>query len=271
LNILHVIDNLDPATGGPAAVAMRLAAGQAHLGHCLQVLSYATPLQSAAIAASFERVPGIDRIARTELPPLTRIELLLQKRARAKLHQIVPNVDWLYLHGVWNPILKTAADVSQYNRKPYFVLPHGMLDPWSLAQKRWKKRLALATGYRRMLDRATALHLLNEDERTLIGPLRLKPPAVIIPNGVFEEELALPAATPSFFEMFPSLQGRPFILFLGRLHKKKGLDLLSSAFAIIAQQDATVQLVVAGPEGNASAQFDQDIAAAGLGDRVHRI
>jgi glycosyltransferase involved in cell wall biosynthesis len=271
MRILHVVPSIDPATGGPAAVALRLAAGQAQLGHQTLLCSYVDPSQSAAIAASFNRIPGIDRVERIDLPLGNRAERMLAIKARERLHQLVPSVDWVYLHCVWNPIIKAAADASQRHAKPYFLLPHGMLDPWSLSQKRWRKRIALLLGYRRMLDRAAALHVLNQDEKQLIVPLGLAAPSVVIPNGVFEEELVVPGGVPSFFAMHPEVGEQPFILFLGRLHQKKGLDVLAEAFAIVAREDQRVRVVVAGPDENAAEDFDRRIALSGLSARVHRI
>jgi glycosyltransferase involved in cell wall biosynthesis len=65
------------------------------------------------------------------------------------------------------------------------------------------------------------------------------------------------------------LAGRPYILFLSRLHYKKGLDFLAAAFEKLAPRHPQVQLVVAGPDEGAAEPFRQQIAAAGLTDRVH--
>jgi glycosyltransferase involved in cell wall biosynthesis len=271
MRILHVVTSLDPDAGGPAAVAVRLAAGHRLLGHEANLCCYQAPGKSAAIVASFRRVPGFDQIQQITMPPAGRIERILASSARATLRRAIADTDLVYLHGVWDPILKAAGDVSISLGKHYFVMPHGMLDPWSLNQKRFKKKLALLLGYRRVLDRATALHVLNSDEGDLIRPLHLSAPSVVIPNGIFEEELTLPPDAQSFQAFFPQLRDRPFILFLSRLHTKKGLDVLADAFAIVAKQHDQVQLVVAGPNGDATADFDARIARAGITHRVHRI
>ncbi len=66
----------------------------------------------------------------------------------------------------------TAAGIAREARSALRVTPHGMLDPWSLRQKSWKKRSAFAAGWR-VLDRAAFLHVLNADEGRLMGPLGL--------------------------------------------------------------------------------------------------
>ena len=144
-----------------------------------------------------------------------------------------------------------------------------MLDPWSLRQRAAKKRLALALGYRRMLDRAAALHLGNADERRLIAPLRLRAPGVVIPNGIFLEEVEPLPPSAAFRDRVPALARAPYVLFLSRLHYKKGLDHLAEAFALVAPRHPDVHLVVAGPDGGAEIDFRDRIGRHGLGPRVH--
>ena len=69
------------------------------------------------------------------------------------------------------------------------VTPHGMLDPWSLRQKSWKKRLALRFRHLALINRALFIHALNEDEGILALPVGVQAPVEIIPNGLFSEEL----------------------------------------------------------------------------------
>ena len=97
----------------------------------------------------------------------------------------------------------------------------------------------------------------------------LRRPGFVIPNGVNLEEFEPPPDPAIFRRQLPALGDRPYILFLSRLHYKKGLDFLADAFRIVAATRADVQLVVAGPDDGAQTEFERRIAGAGLSDRVH--
>src|SRR5262249_20284038 len=125
--------------------------------------------------------------------------------------------------------------------------------------------------YRRMLNRARSLHLGNDDERRLTEPLGLHPKSFIIPNGIFLSEFDPLPSPGTFCEAHPELRGDPFILFLSRLHHKKGLDILADAFAIVAVKMPKVRLVVAGADDGAKHSFEQRIKALGLTRRVHLV
>jgi glycosyltransferase involved in cell wall biosynthesis len=146
-----------------------------------------------------------------------------------------------------------------------------MLDPWSLRQKATKKRIALLLGYRKMLAETCFLHALNSDEKALIEQLGLPCPIEVISNGVFLEEIEPLPARGTFYAAHPPLRSRPFVLFLGRLHYKKGLDYLADAFALLAQVNEQVQLVVAGPDGGEREVFQQRVRHLGITQRVHII
>lgn len=263
MNILHVIQTLDPAAGGPPVVAARLAAAQAKLGQTVAIL--------AADISAAEKLGDLIDVRIIAAPPVSRLRAILGRRVIEQLAPIIRDFDVLHLHGVWDPLLYAAARVAHATRlaKPYLVTPHGMLDPWSLAQSRWKKRLALALGWRRMLDRAAALHLLNADEKALVAGLGLRAPGVVIPNGVNLAEFDPPPDPALFRRRLPALGDQPYVLFLGRLHYKKGLDHLAEAFRIVAGQFPDVQLVVAGPDDGARGDLEVRVAAAGLVNRVH--
>jgi glycosyltransferase involved in cell wall biosynthesis len=247
MRVTHVIASLDPAHGGPPVVAEKLAAAQAALGH-------------AAVVAAQDG-PGAVPLPRHGFADLFR-------RPAPELLALAGSSDVLHLHGVWEPVLVGAAGAARALGIPYVVTPHGMLDPWSLAQKKWKKRLALALGYRRMLDGAAFLHVLNADERALMQPLGLRAPAEVIPNGISLDELNPPPDPALFRARWPSLSGRRYVLFLSRLHYKKGLDYLAEAFAQVAARFTDVDLVVAGPDAGEEAPFRQRVANLTLNHRV---
>jgi glycosyltransferase involved in cell wall biosynthesis len=135
--------------------------------------------------------------------------------------------------------------LSRELHKPYLFTPHGMLDPWSLKQSRLKKRLYLALRLRKDLAHAAALHFSDEIERDLTASLTLPTPAIVEKHIVDLSEFQTLPTAGTFRARFPAIGDRPIILFLSRLHPKKGLDLLIPAFAKAQTRDA--MLVLAGP------------------------
>lgn len=268
MRILHVTGTLDPAAGGPPSVTVRLASAQAGLGHDVTILCYSTDEVQRRVQKAYDGVPSIHRLQQRSIKRGSRWESLTAREARRVLMPLLEDRDVVHLHGVWERLLLMTAVLARKRGIPYIVTPHGMLDPWSLRQSVWKKRLALALGYRRMLDSAAFLHVLNEDEGRLIEPLGLSAPRVTIPNGVFLEEIE-PLPLRGTFRRRLGLNEEPVILFLGRLHFKKGLDILASAFRIVSEARPDAHLVVAGPDGGEQAIFERSIRSLGLAERTH--
>jgi glycosyltransferase involved in cell wall biosynthesis len=214
-------------------------------------------------------VPAFDRVTIHRLDSPSLLERITAARARRILRPLMPQMDWVHIHGIWERLLMAAADTAFAAGVPYCVRPAGMLDSWSLNQKKLKKRIAMALGYRKSLERAAFFHTLTRVEAEFKTRLQLAPPCEHIPNGVFIEEIdPLPPAG-CFRAKHEQLCGRRFILFMSRLHHKKGLDLLAEAFRIVAAREPDVHLVVAGPDDGEKEPFEQAIAAAGLSARVH--
>ena len=270
MNILHVIPSLDPSGGGPPAVVVRTAAAQAALGHTASILTYSQYRPSDSpdrIRKALSVVPGIQAVHIVNLDPADRAERFLARGARSRFAQLQPDV--VHMHGVWEPLLPAIAAAARRRRIPYIVRPAGMLDIWSLRQRAWKKRLALALVHGRMLRHAAFIHALNRDEASALELLKLPTPVRVIPNGVFLSEIEPLPAPGSFHARHPELRGQPYILFLSRLHFKKGLDYLADAFSLLAPRHPEVRLVVAGPDDGYQAEFARQVAAKGLSDRVH--
>jgi glycosyltransferase involved in cell wall biosynthesis len=146
---------------------------------------------------------------------------------------------------VWRALAGTTT--------PYFVFPHGMLDPWfkrTYPAKHFKKLLYWPWAEYRVLRDAAAVLFTAEAERRLaresFALYRCR--EVVVNYGT-----AAPSnperAQEAFFAAYPQLQGRPFLLFLGRLHEKKGGDLLINAFIDLRRSnpDLALWLVMAGP------------------------
>ncbi|MCB1864050.1 MAG: glycosyltransferase [Chromatiales bacterium] len=271
MKILHVAASLDPASGGPQQVCVRLAAAQASLGHEVRVIAYAPDEADESIQRECAAVPGLQHVALERVDGAGRMERLLARKARARLAPHILDSDCVYIHEIWDPILRVTAKLAAQAGVPYAVAPHGQLDPWSLRQKRTKKRLALALSYRSMLEHAAFLHALNADEVRGFAPLSLSSPVRVIPNGIFLEEIEPLPARGRFRAQHSELGDDPFVLFLSRLHYKKGLDLLAPAFARALAVHPRLRLVVAGPDGGARAAFERQIVDLGIDGRVHLV
>jgi glycosyltransferase involved in cell wall biosynthesis len=247
----------------------RLAAAQAALGHDVTLIAFG-PLRAESLQALLCGVPDAERLHLHWVPRIGRLAKLGIGLGR-HLESVVGAIDVLHAHGVWDVLLRAACGVARRRGVPYVVAPHGMLDPWSLSQRALKKRVALALGYRRMLEGAAFLHTLNRDEAALLAPLGLRTPVEVVPNGVFIEEIEPLPPAGAFRADHPGLGEAPYVLFLGRLHHKKGLDYLAEAFAIAARELPDLNLVVAGPESGAGEDFRRRVAAHGIGTRVHLV
>jgi len=268
MKIAHIIQSLDPGAGGPPIVAANLAAAQSALGCETMIVGYERPDARERISAAYKTTPHFEDVKLEYLPSPNRVERIFARGARRQLGPILRDFDLIHLHGVWDPILYAAADVAGKFAKPYVITFHGMLDPWSLRQKALKKKLALALGYKRMINEAAFLHYINLDEQRLTEPLHLKPPAKVVANGIFLEQIDPLPERGSFRAEHPELSGAPMILFLSRLHFKKGLDVLADAFAIVSREFPEARLVVAGPDDGARGDFETQIARLGIGGRA---
>lgn len=267
MNILHIIESLDPAAGGPPLIAASLAAAQAASGECSSLLYATDDATQDPLAWIRKQVPQFEAVGIEKVAPAGFVQQLVSETGR--LDASIEAADVIHLHSVWEPLLIEAGRACRRLGKPYLILLNGMLDPWSLSQSRWKKWVSLQLFHRRHLNGAASLHAGNPDEEKLIRPLMLRASVDIIPNGIFLQSVNRPGPPDSFASRTQGLEeGEDYILFLSRLHYKKGLDLLAEAFERFASSNKLVKLVVAGPDGGAEADFRARIAAAGLEARV---
>jgi glycosyltransferase involved in cell wall biosynthesis len=147
-------------------------------------------------------------------------------------------LDLLHVACTWMYPSIVSHQWAQATGRPVVVSPRGDLDPWALANSRWKKRAAAALFERRHLRTARCLHALNTSEAAAFRGYGLGNPIAIIPNGVDLPVLGVPTrASPPWQDRVP-LSGK-VLLFLGRLHPKKNLAALIEAWrqAALAEEE----------------------------------
>jgi len=168
--------------------------------------------------------------------------------------------DILHDNGIWLRHNHQLAKLSNQRGIPRIVSTRGMLEPWAMGHKRWKKRLAWWLYQRHDLMRASCLHTTAERESQNVRALGLGLPVCMIPNGVDLPEMS-PELVGSQGET--SLDGKKTALFLGRIYPVKGLPMLIEAWARVRPQGWVLQ--IAGPdEGGCQAKLEKAIAGAGL-------
>ncbi|MEH2147705.1 glycosyltransferase [Nostoc sp.] len=163
------------------------------------------------------------------------------------LFKNVNSYDIVHSQTVFAPMISVANSICKYFQIPYIVTPHGMLEPWALSYKAWKKRIYYKVFENSAIQNSSAIQATSSLELNNINSLKFQN-TVFVPNGIRRQEFE-PLSNPEiFYQQFPETRGKTLILFLGRIDPKKGLDLLAPAFAKVYNQFPHIHLVVAGPD-----------------------
>ena len=267
---LSVVSHLDPKYGGLSAVAPQLASrlranDQIHtsLGaFCLEGEQYRP--------AAYPDLP-------ITYWPTSRKAWLLDAALKRRFFETVAAADGVHIHGLWEQSSLAAARTARSLAKPYIVSAHGMLEPWALAQSRLKKQVYAALFERGTLAGAACLHALTRAEARNYRDFGCKQPIAVIPNGV---EVPGTLSAELFLEAYPALRGRRLMIFLGRLHRKKGVELLVRAWSQVRARvraggaggektAADACLVLAGPsEDDTRLRVEQLVQELGLGGEI---
>lgn len=210
MRVLHVVSGIDPKSGGPTRSVKGLcrALSLSGIGVTLLVLHGND---------EFDNPCGVD-VRYGEIPDAGCFDLV-------------------HLHGLWDPALHKVVKVCRKVGVKYIISPRGMLDPWALSVKKWKKKIALWLYQLKDLRCAAAFHVTAQEELSHVRDIGLNQPCIVAPNAV-----DLP------FEMPARYVGNKVktAIFLSRLHPGKGLLSLAEAWAKIRPNRWRMKIV--GPD-----------------------
>ena len=253
MKVSHIIWSIDKSKGGPSRSVTHLLSSMGHIFPHLTTELHTAQSQNpilrkftqSSVSLKFYNYKRLGRLKGLE-------ETLLLSKANL-------------FHGqaIWDLPVHQMAKTARKLNVPYVISPRGMLEPWSLQQKRLKKQLALKLYQYKDLRMATCLHATANMEAQNLRALGLKNPIAVIPNGIPLEDFKLKDQTKS--------KGSKKILFLSRIHPKKGIELLIEAWSQLPPkltQGWSIDII-----GNGEAAYieklQNSIAQKGLSKRIH--
>jgi glycosyltransferase involved in cell wall biosynthesis len=266
MRLLHVVHTLNPDRGGPSESVRMFANAHQRAGNEVEIATLdgatdgptADAWQSSVACQVHPCGPGQSNYGFS--PRLD--EWLAANRQR--FDGVIVNGVWQY-HGV-------AARRTLAGIKPYVVFAHGMLDPYFKDRyplKHFKKLVYWTLQEHRNLNRSQSVCFTSEEEKRVAaaGFPFCNFRRVVIPYGTMGPSGESHALQQVFLEKWPELRGRQYLLFMSRIHPKKGCDLLLEAFARAAHPD--LRLVMAGPDETGwGERLRQQAAQLGIANRI---
>lgn len=243
MNILHVLGSIDTASGGPVRSVSGLSQALAHNGHSSTILG------AVSVVSGGSATIDSAQVTRLSASPLSRFWAGHSLLAKGPITDLVASADVVHIHGLWHYPGYVAARQAKHLGRPTLISPRGSLQSWGLAQGYLKKSVYARVLQRPFMENASACHALTDVERSEIEAFGIPNARIrVCPNGVGCPPLDGADGRP-FRGAFPQVDGKRFILFVGRIHPKKGVDLLLQAFLTSAHHlPEDIVLVLAGPD-----------------------
>ena len=246
MKILSFVSSLDLSSGGPSRSVPMLVKGLAELGVDITLMTIRSENMN------IHALEGTTAKLKVLSPSFSRKEIVK--------YLADERFELIQIQSVWEmPYHKVILEARKQNI-PYIVTPRGMLEPWSLSQKKWKKKLAWWLYQRNDVQKSACVFTTAKMEADHVSNLGITTCKAVIPNGI--ETDAYPCKT--------SVEGvKKQVLFLSRVHVKKGIELLFEAWKRLHSDYVDWQLLVI---GNGEAEYihslENRVESLGLKDSI---
>jgi glycosyltransferase involved in cell wall biosynthesis len=255
---LNILCHLDSRFGGLSSTVPGLARATASNGR------YSGNL--LALVREDEIVPEAETGVNVKTFPLEFWRGIGDLRLAAWMRPLIENADVVHVHGIWRQHCAIATRMAACCKTPLVVSAHGMLQPSALHIKHLKKAIYSALIERGSFRRAGCMRALTRFEAEEFRGFGLRNHVAVIPNGI---EIPTTLNADCFYEKFPELRDRRLVLFLGRLHFAKGLDILCQSWARVFREFRDWHLVVVGPDdGNTKRSIQALVSELGMDNAV---
>lgn len=212
MKVLTFITSIDLNGGGPSRSVPMLVKGLSEVGVDITLMTIRTEqMNTHALEGTSAKLHILDAFDTKDVKSFVQTE----------------KFDIIQIQSVWDPRYHKLVKIAQDLNIPYLITPRGMLEPWSLSQKKWKKKLAMMLYQKADLQQAACIYTTADMEAQHVRDLGIEAPCSVIPNGIETEG----------YPCRSSEEGvKKQILFLSRIHVKKGIELLIEAFAKVKKE-----------------------------------
>ncbi len=253
MKILHVIPSLAERDGGPSKAVIEMCGELGRRGHDPQI--YTTNVDGdGRLDVMLERAVQVHGIATTYFPVIPGGGYYrVSARMAVRLRKTVGEFDLVHVHSLYQCPSMAAAYYCRRYGVPYIIQPHGSLAPYIRKQRWLRKRVYEVLVEQRILAGAGAALFTTSEEMRLAKLSSLRFRSVVVPLGLEIEE-TLGCTKGAAEAIWPQLAGKKVVLFLGRIHAVKALDVLTRAFGAIHRTHPNAHLLIAGPDTDGYAE-----------------
>lgn len=236
MKVLTFITSISLKGGGPSRSVPMLVKGLAEVGVDITLITYwSDDMNTHALDGTSAKL----KVLRPDF-----------SRSQMDEYIISEKFDVIQLQSMWDLRYHIVAKIARKHRIPYIITPRGMLEPWSLSQKKWKKKLAMALYQMKDIKQSACVFTTAEMEALHVRDLGVDVPMAVIPNGI---------ETDGYPCRISKDKVKKQILFLSRIHIKKGIELLIDAFDRIITKNANMDDWTVAIVGNGEEEYIREL------------